>query len=200
MTLICAERAVNYVRTTCGILSDNRAADRSIQVRDVEAARREGMRRSGAAAGDWQSGLAAEVSAYKEAHAGNCLEMAKVAFVYLAEQGITPLEVAWLTPRAAVNVRLAGTTETADVDPDHAFVIIGRKSTAQERRNRFGGEIDVPDVDTWNFGTVICDPWSKRSYLSNRLGLESEMINRVSGGSIVLSSDPRLEEGAAWRG
>lgn len=200
MSLVWAERAVTYVRTTMGMLADNRAADRNVAVRDVDAARLEGMRRSGAAAGDWQSSLAAEVSAYRDARAGNCLEMAKVAFVYLAEQGVTPLEVAWLTPRAAINVRLAGTPQMADVEPDHAFVIIGRKSTAPERRRRFDGEIDLPNADAWNFGAVICDPWSKRCYLSNRLALESEMINRVSGGSTTLSADPRLEEGAAWRG
>jgi len=196
--MIWAERAVHYVRTTKSMLSDNRDADRAAAIRDVDAARREGMTRSGAAPAGWQHALKAEVSAYEDARAGNCLEMAKVAFVYLAAQGVTPLEVAWLTPRAAINVRLTGTATQTDVDPDHAFVIIGRKSTALERRNRFGGEIDVPPVDSWDFGAVICDPWSKRCYLAQRLAMESEMINRVSGGATTLSSDPRLEEGAAW--
>jgi hypothetical protein len=200
MSLIWAERAIDYVRTTVGMLSDNRAADRAIAVRDVDAARREGIRRNAAAPAGWQHTIAAEASAYRDARAGNCLEMAKVAFVYLARQGVTPIEVAWITPRAAINVLVTGTRDRMDVDPDHAFVIIGRKSTAEERRHRFDNEIEVPSVDTWNFGAVICDPWSKRCYLAHRLAIESQMINRVTAGDTTLSSDPRLEEGAAWTG
>lgn len=199
MSLLWAEKAIEYVRTTVGVRSDNREWDRRVGVVDVGAARLEGLRRSGEAAHGWQNAVAAEASAYRDLKAGNCLEMAKVAFVYLAQNGIRPIEVAYLTPLAAARrVRLTGTTQSEDVDPDHAFVIIGRKIDGAERRARQDGEIAVAPYATWNFGTVICDPWSKRAYFGDRLGIEMQLINRVSGESTQLSSDPRLEEGQQW--
>ena len=198
MSLLWAEKAVDYVRTTVGVRSDNREWDRRIGVVDVNAARLEGLRRSGDAAIGWQNSVAAEASAYRDLKAGNCLEMAKVAFVYLAQNNIRPIEVAYLTPVAAIRVRLTGTTQSEDVDPDHAFVIIGRRTDAAERRERQTGVIAVPPYRQWNFGSVICDPWSKRSYFADRLAIEMQLINRVSGESTQLSSDPRLEEGEAW--
>ncbi len=198
MSLYWAERAVDYVRTTIGMRSNNREWDRRQGVVDVSAARIEGFRRRSEAAANWQTELEAEVSAYRDLKAGNCYEMAKLAFVYLAANGQRPLEVAYLTPADAVRVRLFGMREEEEVEPDHAFVIIGRKLDQEERRERMSGYITVAPIARWNFGAVVCDPWAKRCYFGDRLPVESQMINRVSAGQIQLSSDIRLEEGQQW--
>ena len=56
------------------------------------------------AAAGWQNELEAKVSAYRDLKAGNCYEMAELAFVYLAQNGLRPLEIAYLVPAAAVRV------------------------------------------------------------------------------------------------
>ena len=198
MSLYWAQKAVEYVRTTIGMRSNNREFDRRLGVVDVGAARTEAGRRSAAAAAGWQNELEAKVSAYRDLKAGNCYEMAELAFVYLAQNGLRPLEIAYLAPAAAVRVRLFGTTDHDDIDPDHAFVIIGRKLEWEERRDRAGGEIAIAPLNKWNFGSVICDPWSKRCYFGHDLPNEMQMINRVSAGRTQLSSEVRLEEGQQW--
>jgi len=200
MSLLWAEEAIQYVRTTVGMRSNNREFDRRLGEGDVVAARIEANSRRQKAPAEWQAELAAEVSAYVDLKAGNCDEMAKVAFVYLAKKGLSPLEVAYFSNADALSTRLFGTTNVEDVEPDHAFVIIGRKLSMSEALERKKGVISIPPVESWNFGAVICDPWSKRAYLAHRLALESEMINRVTAGRTKLCSDIRLEEGEQWHG
>jgi hypothetical protein len=201
MSLYWAERAIEYVRTTVRMLSNNREFDtRQGGGGNVAAARIEANRRRTLAPANWQKELAAEASAYVDLRAGNCDEMAKVAFVYLAEHGQSPLELAYFSAAIAAPVRLFGTSNSEDVEPDHAFVIIGRKIGREEALERRQGIISVPAVESWNFGAVICDPWSKRAYLAHKLAIESQMINRVTAGRMQLSSEVRLEEGQQWNG
>jgi hypothetical protein len=200
MSLYWAERAIEYVRNTVRMLSNNREFDtRQNGGGDVVAARILGFARRQEVPPDWQKELVAEVSAYVEKRAGNCEEMAKAAFVYLAEHGLNPLEVAYFSGNGG-RTRLFGTSTYDDVEPDHAFVIIGRKIGRQEALERKQGIISIPPVESWNFGAVICDPWSKRAYLAHKLAIESEMINRVTAGRKQLSSEIRLEEGQQWHG
>ena len=124
--------------------------------------------------------------------------LAKVAFIYLAKNDQRPLEIAYVTPAAAKRVRLFGTNQHQDVEPDHAFVIIGRRIETNERNERRQGYIAVAPVSQWNFNAVICDPWAKRCYFADRLPVEMEMLNRVSAGRTALSSEVRLEVGEQW--
>jgi hypothetical protein len=183
------------------MLSNNRDFDRLGEVADVVAARIESFRRRSEASADAHVELGAEVSAFVELKAGNCDEMAKVAFVWLAQHDeVRPLELANFSAAAAARVRFAGLTTEDDVEPDHAFVIIGRQMDQVERRERQTGIISLPAYESWNFGAVICDPWAKRSYMASRLAIEAQMINRVTAGRTRLSSDLRLEVGEKWRG
>ncbi|MEA2343246.1 MAG: hypothetical protein QOF63_1415 [Thermoanaerobaculia bacterium] len=200
MSLKWAQLAIAHVRNTVRMLSNNREFDtRQGGGGDVVAARSLAFTRRQQVPQDWQKELVAEVSAYVEKRAGNCEEMAKVAFVYLAENGLNPLEVAFFSGVGG-RIRLFGTTNYHDVEPDHAFVIIGRKIGPQEARERTQGIISIPAVESWKFGAVICDPWSKRAYLAHKLALESEMINRVTAGRTRLCSEIRLEEAQQWHG
>lgn len=201
MSLLWAERAVDYVRTTVGMLSNNRDFDTRIRNADVAGARMEGFQRMQNAQANEHAELAAQASAYVDFKAGNCDEMAKVAFVWLAAHDeVRPLELAYFAPADAVRVRLFGTPNEEDVEPDHSFVIIGRQMGNAERIARQQGTISLPPYDTWNFGAVICDPWAKRAYMASRLSIEAQMINRVTAGRTQLSSAMRLEVGERWRG
>lgn len=61
---------------------------------------------------------------------GNCGEQSAIAFVYLRQQKILPLD--WMQ----VN------------DYEHAFVVIGRQRGSDSR-----------DFRTWGDEAVVCDPW-----------------------------------------
>lgn len=201
MSLLWAERAVEYVRTKVGMLSNNRDFDVGRGNADVGRARRESFTQRSEASSDEHEAMGAEVSAFVEYKAGNCDEMAKVAFVWLAQHDeVRPLELANFSAADAVRVRFAGLTTEDDVEPDHTFVIIGRKMENAERRERQTGVISLPSYESWNFGAVICDPWAKRRYMASRLAIEAQMINRVTAGRTQLSSDLRLEVGEKWRG
>ena len=82
---------------------------------------------------------------------GNCGEQSALAFVYLRQHGIFPLD--WMQ---------VGNFK-------HAFVIIGRKSGS-----------DPSDYNGWGSDSAICDPWVSRSgpgslvtlwYLHDKLAL-----------------------------
>jgi hypothetical protein len=71
----------------------------------------------------------------KEHGAGNCGEQSALAFVYLRERGVFPLDwCQFLKPHR-----------------DHAFVILNAK--AEIRSNNFS---------EWSKGAVLCDPWGGR--------------------------------------
>jgi hypothetical protein len=201
MSLYWAERAVAYVRTTVGMLSNNRDADTARGTANVSGARIESFSRRSEASSDEHVAMGAEVSAFIEYQAGNCDEMAKVSFVWLAQHDeVRPLELANFSAAAAMRVRFAGLRTEDDVEPDHTFVIIGRQMGNAERLERQQGVISLPAYESWNFGAVICDPWARRFYMASRLAIESQMINRVTAGRTQLSSDLRLEVGEKWRG
>jgi hypothetical protein len=76
--------------------------------------------------------LDASASWAKHYGCGNCGEQSAMAFVYLRNHGIHPLD--WYE----VN------------DFQHAFAIIGRVSGS-----------DPKDYSTWGDEAVVCDPWRK---------------------------------------
>lgn len=191
-----ALRAGDYVRTVCGIRSNNHPSDSGARA-DVPAARMEGFQRMAAAPAGWKAELSAMVSAYTALRAGNCDEMAKVAFDYLARNGARPIEILCFA------LPLASRRGAAEEDmPDHTIVVIGRRISGAEQREKAGGGLDVPDVSTWNAEAVICDPWASRAYSKDRLQAASQEIKQWTQGSATLTWDSpyRLEVGDAWPG
>jgi hypothetical protein len=67
---------------------------------------------------------------------GNCGEQAAVAFVYLKDAGVRPLDyMVYKEPG------------------DHAFVVIGRAANSVES-----------DYTTWGDDAVVCDPWGGNAF------------------------------------
>ena len=73
----------------------------------------------------------------KVLESGNCTEQARIAFDYIAKQGVFPLELFSM---------LYG---------DHAFVVVGRNQAT-----------DPLDPTTWNLDAVVCDPWAGEVYFT----------------------------------
>lgn len=71
----------------------------------------------------------------KSTGCGNCGEQSAIAFEYLDENGIRPLD--WMSRK----------------NGDHAFVVIGRSKDS-----------DPEKYATWGNVAVVCDPWMGASY------------------------------------
>jgi hypothetical protein len=76
----------------------------------------------------------------REARCGNCGEQSAVAFVFLLDKGVRPVE--WF--------------KFSDID--HAFVVIGRLENSKEN-----------DPYDWGPNAVICDPWYEKAYPASEL-------------------------------
>lgn len=68
----------------------------------------------------------------KKQRCGNCGEFSVLAFMYLYDKGVRPLD--WMSL----------------VGGDHAFVLIGRQSKS-----------DANNVLTWGKNAAVCDPWGQ---------------------------------------
>lgn len=71
---------------------------------------------------------------------GNCQEQAAVAFCYLVNRGVKPVELMYRT--------------------NHLFVIVGRGPSPRD-----AGSPDDPT--TWANHCWVCDPWKNKVYLGN---------------------------------
>ena len=118
----------------------------------------------------------------KHFKAGNCEQMSCVAFQYLAEKGVRPLELAYFKETAAVTIRPVGGVDTIEVEPDHQFVVLRRGMNDTEQRAAGKGGLDMSPYTDWSLDAVVCDPWAKRAYFAVNLGFESELIGRFTGG------------------
>lgn len=96
--------------------------------------------------------------------AGNCQEQATVAYKFLSNKGIYPLEIC----------RIEG--------GNHVFVIIGRNQNS-----------NIKDPSTWGKNTVICDPWSKNYHATDykqwlkQMGKSPELIKNLA---VIQSRQP----------
>ena len=88
------------------------------------------VRAKGGTKVDPDSYIRAMAQSAKEFKIGNCGEHAALAFEYLADKGVRPLD--FVTFR----------------DGDHAFVVLDRKEGA-----------DIADLSAWLPQAVLCDPW-----------------------------------------
>lgn len=75
------------------------------------------------------------------AKAGNCQEMAAIAFLFLIEKEIFPIE-------------LVHTQE-------HTFIVIGRNPDTSS----------INDIKDWTKDVVICDPWRRTNSTQSEMGL-----------------------------
>ena len=82
------------------------------------------------------------VAAAKAEHVGcgNCGEQAAIAFVFLVDRRVTPIDYMERT------------------NADHAFVVIDRKVGS-----------DVKDISTWGDTAVVCDPWDEKVYAASEI-------------------------------
>lgn len=69
---------------------------------------------------------------------GNCGVQSALAFVWLKDRGVRPLD--WMERS----------------NPQHLFVVIGRKEGS-----------DPADPTTWEETTVICDPWAGEAFVKS---------------------------------
>jgi hypothetical protein len=65
---------------------------------------------------------------------GNCSDQATVAFVYLYDRGVRPIDLMFLT------------------NEKHAFVVIGREKESTTKPS------------TWGSAAIVCDPWNDEAY------------------------------------
>ena len=67
-------------------------------------------------------------------------EQAAIAFVFLVDRRVTPIDYMERT------------------NADHAFVVIDRKVGS-----------DVKDISTWGDTAVVCDPWDEKVYAASEI-------------------------------
>jgi hypothetical protein len=92
---------------------------------------------------DWRAYIDEMAFEARSMGAGNCGEQAALAFKYLEEQGIRPLDYVAFRTR------------------NHAIVILG--STVPIRQNNFA---------EWSVEGVVCDPWGKWVDLAGMLAVK----------------------------
>lgn len=177
MYLAAAQQVIQQI-AALGIASSNRPSDlaaygeQTVQARHTELT--DAYVESGVLAMEGKPYVKGVAAAVRQKRAGNCEELACLAFDMLATRGIRPLELMALMvpdedPPETMLSAITG-VEAEFGGPDHAFVVIGR----------VGG--DLRDYRTWNADTVVCDPWAKRAYKSYWFDQEMDLIRRVSGG------------------
>jgi len=109
--------------------------------------------------------------------AGNCGELAAMAFLYLEENRVLPLDyMTFGAPPPAY---------------DHCWVVIGRANGSQER-----------DPSTWGEDAVWCDPWQMRE--GRAYGVQDLIKNKVTNldAAYNLSSAELVQGGlprSLWR-
>ena len=83
-------------------------------------------------ASKWLESAAGRASQW---HCGNCGEQAALAYQFLEDQGVAPLDY------------------MDRQNYDHSFVVIGRSDGSDEY-----------DPSTWGTAAVVCDPWHGKAY------------------------------------
>lgn len=101
-----------------------------------EAAFRSGQLKEG----DWQGYIDLMARTAIQIKAGNCGEQAALAFTYLRDAGVRPIDYFEYTDR------------------DHAFVILNRDAAK-----------DINNFAEWSENAVVCDPWRDTSALAGML-------------------------------
>lgn len=101
-----------------------------------------GPRGTQATFGDWRAYIESMARRAKEHGVGNCGEHAAVAFKFLEERGIRPLDY------------------LAMIDGDHGMVLLG--ATRRVTENNFL---------EWSGESIICDPWSGRTQVAGILAV-----------------------------
>ena len=140
--LYIAKEAVSYVKGVMDIGAPNKAEPwewygkitrglcAGTAVSKGELAKRVGEELARMAAPTWKDQLDVEASWAKHFGCGNCGPQSAVAFVFLRNKGVRPLD--WMHYN----------------NLQHAFVIVGRKN-----------ESEPGDSRTWGKKAVVCDPW-----------------------------------------
>jgi hypothetical protein len=102
----------------------------------------EAKRRGELKEGDWKTYIELMARTAIQIKAGNCGEQSSVAFMYLKEAGIRPIEYFEYTDR------------------DHAFLILNRRAGT-----------DIANFAEWSENAVVCDPWRDATGVAGMLAL-----------------------------
>ena len=195
--LIFADRAIDHVRSTCGILAANRDADQAMwKLKNPELDMDQTYERAQDDVDlntpkivkkipfgteeiiDPKDKVKAQATYTRQYKVGNCEYQASLAFEYLKEIGAKPLDIVFFAPfenNDRKPVKTLGKAATENVRPDHVFVVIGRPNGT-----------DATTYTTWGNDAVICDPWARRAYFARNLEFESERLGTISAGQIKL--------------
>jgi hypothetical protein len=138
-----AEQAVNYVKSKMTVGAENKLGDviRSLgnSFLCVLAERHVNEEDSPATVEAW---IVRTAAIAESAGCGNCGEQAAVAFIYLRDRGVHPVEYAHF------------------VNHDHAFVVLNRSKDSDESK-----------PSTWGNDSIVCDPWKGRAYKAAELNV-----------------------------
>jgi len=64
--------------------------------------------------------------------------------------------------------------KTLSQGPDHVILVLGRDIATTSPN----------DPTTWNFQTIICDPWSGRAFSAHQMQSEMNLLRGVTAGEI----------------
>ncbi len=136
--LAMAKNAVNYTmkKMTIGAANKNKDLFSSLGFSLFCVA---GIRKT-KESGSGLAYLRAIASESEKAGCGNCAEQSAIAFIYLYDRAVRPLDY---MIRQGV---------------DHAFIVIGREEGS-----------DINDYNTWGVNAIVCDPWAEKSYSVNEI-------------------------------
>jgi hypothetical protein len=194
-----AALAMNYVRSTCQVRSNNFTDDilpegttasreflENRQKGKEHLAKRKGELTPKSGPGRLRSDLNAEskvpemvamAESAKTFRVGNCNEQSCLAFAYLVERKVKEVEIFSIFGH------------------DHVFVVVGRTS----------GQLMA--FETWNAEAAVCDPWAKRAYLTKFIPVEfatmyqqtKQQFGVASGNEIDLSQWAGEDEVKGWK-
>lgn len=148
-TLIAKELAVKSEKVNTDTTLDTDAKQalrleirRDIQSRQLLRNECEDLKRTIRRAGEFSSKEIAKIAAKasKKAGYGNCEEKAAIAYFFLRDRGIRPIEL------------MASGGSLENPSDSHQFVVIGRKK-----------DEDVDNPDAWT-EAAVCDPWDNSVY------------------------------------
>lgn len=141
--IVLARLAVSYVESKMTIGASNKISDlfTSILAPEWSATCVARIRKEPYTGGTVLAKLRTVAQRALKAGCGNCGEQAAIAFIWLYDKRIQPLDYMSRT------------------NADHAFVVIGRDA---------GSSLDKPSG--WGNNCVVCDPWDEEAYYVTNIG------------------------------
>ncbi|MDX7985900.1 hypothetical protein FE392_00905 [Xenorhabdus sp. 12] len=164
--IFLARKAINHVNIQLGIVSPNQLPTQTPEQRNEKSDRNYELQcRRGAIEQNlvgnrrsddyWRKYILLTNIAAIELKLGNCGEKAMLAFSYLMTQGAKPIDL----------------FDIVDTDNEeqngHTIVVIGRVTGKDTK------------TTTWNYESVICDPWANQIYPCSLYGQKAPFVGKL---------------------